>query len=987
MRNLKRVLSLALAALMLMGMMVVGAGAASKDFTDADEIKNVEAVDVMVALGVLEGGDKGDFQPNSILTREQAAKIICYMLLGEEAAEKLTTNYSIFSDVPANRWSAPYISYCVNLGILAGDGNGHFFPEGKLTGVAFAKMLMVCLGYNAERENYVGNNWEINTSAAAIAAGVAPKALDLSKELSRQDAAQMAFNTLSASMVEYNNDNTIIIGGQTIVSTTGKATAVAQSPYVDTMNSENLQFAEKYFPKLKKVADTDAFGRPAYTWNYNSEDVGTYVDYSLMVKEDTTSVKYNEVYDVLGSTVLKNSDLVVYVDGVVRTDVIDKNDIARSNKVSMGGTGNGVLTQVFYNDDANEITIVEMNTYLATATSDYNAKTDKVNLTVYGYDKTNKKLDTTKTAPYTGITSEDIAAAADCKSGDFLLVTIADGVLQTIATPESETDVAMTSFKKGTSVGNAETTYTFAESLAYDNTILNAWDDSNMANATYNVYMDQYGYLIGIELYKESDNYVFITGYDYSTSSIAASTVTATGIFVDGSMKTIKVNAEKGAGATFTADGGNPVVNWWYTYSVNSDGVYTLGTASNQVWDKTHDIKSAKVGLNNTDTSSRYYYGNNDTNYILVDQNSGLKTLNSKDAIYKIQATISGVKNVNIDVATTADSLDSYGSHAIYNSKGYIIAAVVVGENLGLTQNYAYVTKGNPEVENIHSDSEGYWYWDFQVITKDEGITTKTVKGEYNTLTSIIPANGKGLYTFTYDADGYVVDADPVTADISDPSAIVPGTTGDMKYTTTTVLNTDGETMYGMVGSSLMRGFALAAGYKIYTVETLNGSVVAQDWNGDAIAAVSSLALNNASTSKDVYALFNSNGEATTVIIVIDQNYNSNQGGNWGNTGKMTLNGLTFSASGIQLNITNKSGATMDTSDAYNIVVKNADGNQVYAGAATNISGSIADGNSGVLTFGGFTSVPSNTGNYTVTLTVKTAGGDTYTTTAVLGTV
>ena len=80
MRNLKRTLSLALAAVMLMGMMVVGAGAASSDFTDADEIKNVEAVDVMVALGILEGGDKGDFQPNSILTREQAAKIICYMV-------------------------------------------------------------------------------------------------------------------------------------------------------------------------------------------------------------------------------------------------------------------------------------------------------------------------------------------------------------------------------------------------------------------------------------------------------------------------------------------------------------------------------------------------------------------------------------------------------------------------------------------------------------------------------------------------------------------------------------------------------------------------------------------------------------------------------------------------------------------------------------------------------------------------------------------
>ena len=34
MRNLKRTLSLALAALMLMSMMVVSAGAATKDFTD-----------------------------------------------------------------------------------------------------------------------------------------------------------------------------------------------------------------------------------------------------------------------------------------------------------------------------------------------------------------------------------------------------------------------------------------------------------------------------------------------------------------------------------------------------------------------------------------------------------------------------------------------------------------------------------------------------------------------------------------------------------------------------------------------------------------------------------------------------------------------------------------------------------------------------------------------------------------------------------------
>ncbi len=43
MRNLKRTLSLVLAAVMLVGMMVVSASAASSDFTDKDEITYTEA--------------------------------------------------------------------------------------------------------------------------------------------------------------------------------------------------------------------------------------------------------------------------------------------------------------------------------------------------------------------------------------------------------------------------------------------------------------------------------------------------------------------------------------------------------------------------------------------------------------------------------------------------------------------------------------------------------------------------------------------------------------------------------------------------------------------------------------------------------------------------------------------------------------------------------------------------------------------------------
>ena len=62
MRNLKRALSLALAAIMLIGMMVVSASAAGfDDFSDKDEIVNKDAVSMLTTLGVINGKEDGSY--------------------------------------------------------------------------------------------------------------------------------------------------------------------------------------------------------------------------------------------------------------------------------------------------------------------------------------------------------------------------------------------------------------------------------------------------------------------------------------------------------------------------------------------------------------------------------------------------------------------------------------------------------------------------------------------------------------------------------------------------------------------------------------------------------------------------------------------------------------------------------------------------------------------------------------------------------------
>ena len=153
MKNLKKILSLTLALAMALSLMTTALAKDTGDFADGDDVSYAEAVDVMATIGVFNGtGDGSNFDPKGTLTREQAAKIITYMLLGQTQADKLVATIAPFADVSADRWSAGAIAFCSSEGIMNGTGNGKFNPTGELTGLQFAKMLLVALGYDAEIE-------------------------------------------------------------------------------------------------------------------------------------------------------------------------------------------------------------------------------------------------------------------------------------------------------------------------------------------------------------------------------------------------------------------------------------------------------------------------------------------------------------------------------------------------------------------------------------------------------------------------------------------------------------------------------------------------------------------------------------------------------------------------------------------------------------------------------------------------------------------
>ena len=203
MRTLKKTLSLLLAVALVLSLTVVGASAYENkvdDFGDVAEIGDeyLEAVGVMSGLGIIEGYDDGNFKPATSYTREQAAKIIAYMQLGPDAAEKLACTVSPFTDVDAGRWSAGYIAYAKDAGILDGMGDGSFDPTGTLTGFQWAKMLLCAVGYG-ENGEFTGSEWSINT--AKVAQTVKLFAGDLTGMtngvINREQAVLYAFNTLT----------------------------------------------------------------------------------------------------------------------------------------------------------------------------------------------------------------------------------------------------------------------------------------------------------------------------------------------------------------------------------------------------------------------------------------------------------------------------------------------------------------------------------------------------------------------------------------------------------------------------------------------------------------------------------------------------------------------------------------------------------------------------------------------------------------------
>ena len=145
MKLLRGAAAILLAAWMLGTVAFADVSDSTAPFPDVmPDAEYAQAVAELANLGVITGDDKGNFNPDSTITRAETAAIICRLLGVETLAGEPAD--SPFSDVPASHWAAGYVSAASDMNIINGYGNGKFGPSDPVTYEQMAKMLVCAWG-------------------------------------------------------------------------------------------------------------------------------------------------------------------------------------------------------------------------------------------------------------------------------------------------------------------------------------------------------------------------------------------------------------------------------------------------------------------------------------------------------------------------------------------------------------------------------------------------------------------------------------------------------------------------------------------------------------------------------------------------------------------------------------------------------------------------------------------------------------------------
>ena len=787
MKNLKKVLALVLAFACAFTMF---AGAA---FTDQADVKvDSDVVDTLVSLGVINGYTDGSFKPNDTVTRAEMAKMIYVLRTGNSDASAYNNDKTTFTDVNGH-WAAGYIKYCQSLGIIAGVSATQFKPDANVTAQEAAKMLLVTLGYDAQKAGLVGINWASKTNALADENGLLEDVnTSFTAACPRQYAAQLIYNAIDTPTVVWRDD------AYTNVNVLGEDNQTVGEKYMNLVKDEAR--TGKHDNILVKVEKED--GRDTYAVTVEGTDKDnkatstTYTrvakDYSDLMGQDVVVMfKKGDTSKVFGVYAAEDSK-------VITTAIVgDMESVSSDNKVKVAGTEykldadrNKTAVYNFNSDVAVKGTTVD--TYVATKKAAHEANVAANTIKLID-NNCNGKADRVVVIPrsvnkvtYVGSSNFSLQGVGTIKFKD------CESVYEGIA----KDDFAVYTEKKYTASGDhivakaekvsAEVKGTKGNTKGeYQVRVDDKWyyltSDMGQLESGTSYDLTVVGGVVfdADETEASSKDILAIVDVDdtlNSSFSKSSSTQDVKAAFLDGTTKTITVeklnNTDDGKDVADVKTGNklssSSDIGKMYTFTTKSNGNYELkllGDSKNKAGYKSIVTKSTgAVELNNRiagkpvndDATIIVIYGSdNDVKFITG------KTVNDWSDTYTYgNSVVAATKDVNginyVQVATIVASAKYTGAGSDYQY-GYLTAS-------------PYTTSNNPDGSTDKCTAFQIWNGTENVTLYTDGVKTTslttgdvlvyTVDGKYidvETSATDIHMEKAAIYGFDYKSEGNIV--------------------------------------------------------------------------------------------------------------------------------------------------------------------------------------------------------------------------------------
>ena len=695
MRNLKKILALVLALVMSFSLM-----ATANAFTDDKDIDPTfdEAVEVLSALKVFQGYENGSFLPKGDITRAEVATIIYRIVTGDVADKQvgLYADYNKFDDVKSGSWYAGYVNFCANAEIVKGRTAKTFDPNGKVTGYEALAMILRAIGYD-KNDEFTGSSWQVQTAAVGKKLGITDNitAGTLGTTASREVVAEILFQTILVPQVEY----TVAFG--------------YQSYGQNTLGYET-------FKLVGAVSGADKWGRPAKVWKLDkdSDKIAEASDNTLVSLAYTPAASYTTAVDECDIA----KDLGISSTQPIEAAFIDGeeyNVTRRAVTTNLSGTINprattsyvgaqGRLTEV-YDMGVKGYRIVEINTYLAKAAQVVAEKVDKNGHVTAAYVNFEVYADNYSIDVGGAITANTVLKyeTSDFVVGEYALVTVCKGSngKVSIASTEKTAPVA-TGILRGytaatTTVG--EENYNDADKF-----VLNNLKTTANYGKTYDVFVDQYGNVIG--LVETTRNYLVIEAIRWiHDGTLYGGSALANVVLADGSrVENVTIASVYNRLVTNTGDAygdaDSATVSDYYTnngeyynhlasYVVNTDGTYSITSLKDDTSGNDNDTVCGAADLTNVTITKGLTTMQNSTNKVVANDNTVFLVKNLQNGTYE---TYVGKNNV--------PSMTNATICYLTNAAGYATVVLVTNYTLAANTFVAYVPTETTAYQNTN------WY-------------------------------------------------------------------------------------------------------------------------------------------------------------------------------------------------------------------------------------------------------------------------------------